>query len=107
MGRCFESAAGILIDFTYKFKGWWLCHGVVTGTGGKVKGKSYSHAWIESETLVFDTEAVMMCDKDLYYKAGNVRDVVRYSEKEAREMLLQHKNYGPWNERFFRGDLEG
>lgn len=82
-----------------------LCHGTCTGSG-PIEGVAFGHAWVEFRpfdgidrvVLVIDhsngNEATF--DRQTYYRAGECRDVTRYTPAEARAMLQRHRHYGPW-----------
>ena len=76
-----------------------LAHGIVTGTGGNVKGKKYGHAWLEmKDALVIDTEQNVTLPKDRYYQIGNIDSskVKLYDFQEVSQWLQKSGTYGPW-----------
>ncbi len=93
-GDCYVVALRFVLDHGQDFK---LCHGSVIGTG-PVEGIPFGHAWVEINDMVIDQANgnSMMLPKDIYYQAGNVKDVARYTISEARRMMIQHETYGPW-----------
>ncbi|WP_075881821.1 hypothetical protein [Vreelandella massiliensis] len=80
-----------------------LVHGVVTGQG-PVEGIQFSHAWIEGvkdgQPVVIDTSngGCFIGPPELYYLLGNIdaEQLCRYTPQAAREKLLDHKHFGPW-----------
>lgn len=98
-GKCYENSANYLLE--HPGRGLHLCHGIVTGTDGPVKGIQYGHAWIEnaSGTVVIDvsTAKEMKMPAALYYAVGQIEHVVRYNFAEAIEQMDKHEHYGPWD----------
>jgi len=98
-GDCYEVAANFLLDNPLDTDTK-LCHGTAFGRGGDAKGKRYGHAWIEiaQGNVVLDysngNNAAVYAPR--YYEIGQIKDVVRYTLKEARQMLCDHEHYGPW-----------
>lgn len=79
-----------------------LCHGEVTGTGGKARGLRYGHAWVEVDGCAIDrSNGNDVTLKDvMYYAAGSIdeEEITRYTAEEARIHALRTGNYGPWEE---------
>jgi hypothetical protein len=110
-GDCFVISANLLTcrDFEPKaamlegFEALVLAHGVVTGQG-PVAGIRYSHAWLEGEVngltmaIDFSNGRQVVIPREIYYQAGNIepREICRYTEPQARRMLVEHLHYGPW-----------
>ena len=96
--NCYQDAYNHLLNFNgaYAFVGdWKLCHGVATLAMGPNKGREYGHAWIETDTVVFDQDIVII--KSVYYRIGKIRNVRRFKLKEALEFSLREKHFGPWD----------
>lgn len=75
-----------------------LVQGNVTGQG-KIKGVRYGHSWIEKGDVVIDTSrGNKKYPKDFYYALGEIKEseVKRYTPKQAMEMAVETKHYGPW-----------
>ncbi|MGP8216486.1 MAG: hypothetical protein ACLQQ4_13035 [Bacteroidia bacterium] len=100
-GNCFEANYKAILKKPFN-RGWYLCHGIVTGQGGNVKGVQYVHAWLENDETVFDHSngKVLIMLKADYYRIGNIVNVVRYSVSEALEMALEVGTYGCWDKLF-------
>lgn len=99
-GDCYKaSAEGLLRMAEQLGNELRLAHGTCTLTAGHLKGKASGHAWLETEDLVFDLANNRDCvhRRDVYYKVGKCRKVVRYTLAQTREMLLKHRTYGPWH----------
>lgn len=95
-GDCYEVHAHYVINH---FKeNILLCHGTVwhpkTGTHG--------HAWIEYERGEFCIDIAngmnVVYPKSKYYEQGHIKDVKKYTPKEAAKMMFTTNNYGPWEE---------
>jgi hypothetical protein len=124
-GNCYEAASKLLFSKTCPVDAS-LCHGTVVGQG-PVEGSIFGHAWIEyrknipmaitdkvnkyspkqkEKSKSIDLTMVMdhsngkktTMSKELYYFLGKIRDVKYYSKKEAKEKLLSHLTYGPWDD---------
>jgi len=93
-GDCYEAAGNFVLDNRFLT----LVHGTCTGTG-PIAGIAFGHAWAEDQDLCFDVAngKNMVVRKDVYYKSGQCRDVVRYPGHEVPSLLLKHKNWGPWH----------
>jgi len=100
-GNCFEANYKALLEKPFD-QGWYLCHGVVTGQAGNVKGIQYAHAWLENGEAVFDYSngAIVILSKAEYYRIGNIANVVRYSVREALKIALETGTYGCWDKLF-------
>lgn len=111
-GNCFEHTAHYMMN--HQRDDLTLVHCVVTGTGDKVKGLDYCHAFVLHRELLSHTlgDAVVESVIDLtndyhkpivapyeYYKQiGNVKNEIHYHREEVREMLKLHQHCGPWEE---------
>lgn len=55
------------------------------------------HAWVELPgNIVFDGVVKRFYDKAGYYKVMDVSKDEEYSPKEAAELMLRYKHWGPW-----------
>lgn len=112
-GNCFENAYKAIMDIEscghnlHLIDGWKVAHGIVKGTAGVVLGQRYSHAWIETDDLVYNAETGNLFLRDLFYRFGSIKEVFRYTKAEVLEMILEHEHYGPWENRFNEDDLMG
>lgn len=73
-----------------------LCH----GTAWHADVGWHGHCWIElNEDIVMDISnrhhAVLR--REVYYKAGKIKDVKKYNVEQARELILKEGTWGPWN----------
>jgi len=100
-GDCFEANYKALLEKRFG-EGWYLCHGVVTGQGGNVKGICYTHAWLENGDVVIDYSngSVLSLPREAYYRYGKIEKVVRYTIRQAMEMALETGTYGCWDKAF-------
>ena len=106
---CFDTAAiassdkakraiAVLKEIGVTHHGVRLCHGTVTRDSDQ---REHAHAWVElpeMNDLVVDFSNghnVMMC-KHTYYTAGRIKDRKDYDYYTARQMLVRHATYGPW-----------
>lgn len=81
---------------------------MVTGTAGDVVGVDYDHAWIElGDDVVLDVAngSTDVVRREVYYAAGTVRDVVRYTREQARAAMVETGHYGPWPNLAITGEL--
>ena len=75
-----------------------LCHGEVTRPTDQ---RVHTHAWVElmemNDIVVdFSNGHAHMIPKETYYKAGKIKNRKDYEHRKAREMLVNHETYGPW-----------
>jgi len=76
-----------------------LVHALVTRS---TDGRCHGHAWVEwlGKELVFDysngTQHVV--PRSLYYKIGEIGKTYRYTQREARRLMVDTGHYGPWAE---------
>lgn len=111
LGDCYEAAANFIAKEVSKEdeSKFFLCHGIVVGTGGDVVGVRYGHAWVEMEpesgfgTLVIDRSngRDITLPKELYYRVGSIdpANVIRYTKQQAMAKLSSTGHYGPWDKR--------
>ena len=105
-GNCFEANGKVLIGLFIEDKSFarqhFLCHGIVIGQEGTpVEGQEFTHGWLELGDVVFDhsngKEVVMR--KELYYEAGEIKNIIRYTGEEAIQLLYKTQHYGPWDKK--------
>lgn len=108
-GNCFQNSAEYILanpdrDLT-------LVHCNVVGTGEKLKGVSYQHAFVIElmkieedcfmETAIdvtHDIDNPTIIPLDYYRNIGQVSKEIRYTPSEMRQMMLSTKHYGAWDE---------
>ena len=87
-----------------------LVHGEVTGQG-PLEGVKYGHCWIEDGDIVIDVSngRNIRMPKEVYYLLGRIGspetarfgieagNLHKYTWEEAREKILQHEHWGPWD----------
>ena len=73
-----------------------LCHGSVWHD----KVGWHGHCWLEDGDKVIDVSNGnnFYDSKEKYYKLGKVKNVTRYTWREAAEQMLKTGHYGPWEE---------
>lgn len=100
-GDCFEANFKALLEKPFN-NGWVLCHGIVTGQGGDVKGIRYTHAWLENGNVVYDYSNgnMLVLSQITYYRIGKIEKVIRYTVREALRMALATGTYGCWDKAF-------
>jgi len=95
LGDCYDVAGRMVMDGNEQFV---LCHGLVTGQR-ELSGQIIGHAWCEIGDIVLDfangKHTVMR--KERYYEIGKIEKVRRYTQKQACEMMMLHKTFGPWD----------
>lgn len=92
-GDCYEKNGNAFIEGMPGL----LCHGTVWHPNVGWHG----HCWIElNEDVVMDFSnghhAVLR--REVYYKAGKVKDVKKYNIEQARNLIVKEGTYGPWKE---------
>jgi hypothetical protein len=100
-GDCYEAAAKYLMDETlygHKNLHLKLVHGEVTGQG-PIEGVKYGHAWVLDGDTVIDKSngRDVRMPKAFYYALGQIERTIEYTYEEARDKLLEHQTYGPWD----------
>lgn len=96
-GRSYASAAKWVVAHP-ELENARLAHGTATGTGGRIEGQEYGHAWVEIGLMVLDTGSGWVGSRSTFYTAGQVRDVTRYDRAHLLENLLESETWGPWGE---------
>lgn len=95
LGNCYQVAGNMILNDG--IPGLVLCHGYPFSPS---KGRRIRHAWCELGDVVFDfsNEKEVVTRKEIYYEIGklNERFISRYSEKEAKELMLETGHYGDW-----------
>lgn len=82
-----------------------VAHGIATGRG-PLAGVRFVHAWVELGPFVVDESNgqsfVMTIDE--YYHLGCIQGdrVRRYTRAEVDQALVDHAQYGPWDDALFR-----
>ena len=101
-GECFQNTAEFIL-MKPEFEGTlvMLCHGMVWNSRDEFY---HPHAWLEwgdGVPLCIDPsngeEHATILLAPMYYTIGRVKDVVRYTEDEVRDRLIETGVYGPWN----------
>lgn len=79
-----------------------VVHGLPLGRGGEAHGKRYWHAWVETvrggiPTVIDYSNGlrVVMPKKD-YYRHGDIHQVWRFNEHQARALYRKLQHSGPW-----------
>lgn len=79
-----------------------LVHGLASGQGN-LKGIRYNHAWVESESVVYDNSNGRRLElpKSVYYKLGKIKEseVFRYTRSDMYKMASKFGTYGPWEKK--------
>ena len=98
-GDCYQVGCKAMFDMALDptlINDWRLCHGTVWHP----KVGWHGHCWIEIAhgLIVVDgsnghSATVMSAN---YYRIGKIKNVKKYTGKEARELILQEGTYGPW-----------
>lgn len=107
-GDCYQKNGDFILEKNYQphpgLKDWKLCHGLVTGGGGEVKGIQFGHCWAEFKGfLVYDysngNNAVVLIQD--YYRAGKIDgdNVIKYTPQELMKMIHKYGTWGPWDEK--------
>ena len=80
-----------------------IVHALVYGQGA-VKGRRFSHAWVEDGETVYDHSNGRRLEipKSLYYAIGRIRmdergAYFRYTFEQMRKKMLSSGHYGPWD----------
>jgi uncharacterized membrane protein (UPF0127 family) len=78
-----------------------LAHGEVMGQG-PIEGIPFGHAWVEQGNSVIDKSngRDINVPTVLYYAIGRINEldnVIRYPWSEAKQKILEHETWGPWD----------
>ena len=102
-GDCFVVAAELILDLPDA--GVWLCHGQprfrgVPTPGGIERGERFWHAWVETQTTVYDYSngRELQTSIEAYYVIGQIDafHVRRYTRRQAAALLIASGHNGPW-----------
>jgi hypothetical protein len=98
-GRCYEQAFWFLMNWCTPQMV--LCHGIARQDAPP--HLYFGHAWIETGKRVIDvaTGKPQRAWQWTYYRTGGIdaATVVRYTREEARQLVLKHRHFGPWDPR--------
>lgn len=101
-GSCFENCGRYLLNEA--LSDMTLVHCIVTGTGDKVKGLEFSHAFLISEDGKFafdmthsDVEPTIMLLED-FRMLGNIKNELHYSRGEAIAEMQRTGHFGAWDD---------
>jgi len=91
-GHCYELALHHILGMQEGT----LIHGEVYSY---LLGRVIDHAWVETETgFIYEPESCRYFRKDQLYKEFKMKELQRYSVREAANMALGTETYGPWTE---------
>ena len=102
-GDCYEIHAKTIIGMSkYGDNAWNLCHGEVW----HFKVGFHGHCWLENDKFCFDVsnENNVVMRKDKYYELGKIKNVRRYTGRQAAEFMVKTEHYGPWEDRQHNGN---
>lgn len=107
-GNCYQSAYDAFMnrrDFPEK-DGWRLVHGIAVLSGGRFKGHTFGHAWLENlkKHIVYDAEKDMILPTLVFYKIGKISFSIEYKKSDVAKMAVKHGHYGPWNKKIWDAD---
>ena len=91
-GNCYEVHGRTFIEGMLGL----LCHGTVWHPDVGWHG----HCWIELNKDVvidFSNGHHAALRREVYYKAGRVKDVKKYNPEQVRKLVLKEGTYGPWD----------
>ncbi len=95
-GRCYTLAWKSLVKME-DVGDWRLAHGEVNMIENDDSFRA-GHAWLESETEVFDPVINKIFDRAVYYRSRRPTKLDRFSPKEGANMILEQNSYGPWRD---------
>ena len=101
-GDCYEAAGKYMMDecaFANDCN-LSLVHGEVAGQG-ELEGVTYGHAWVLDGGTVIDRSngRNLQLPQAIYYALGQIDQIgntVQYSWPDAREKIVEHEHWGPW-----------
>lgn len=101
-GNCFDNCARYLMN--NPMSEMTLVHCTVTGTGDKVKGLDFSHAFLITDNGCFALDMThsehepTILPLDQFRMLGNIKNELHYSREEAMLELQRTEHFGPWDE---------
>ncbi len=95
-GRCYTLAWKSLTSME-DAGDWCLAHGEVNMMENDDSFRA-GHAWLESETEVFDPVINKIFDRAVFYRSRRPTKLNRFSRTEAANMILEQGSYGPWSD---------
>jgi len=97
IGSCYETAYSYILDkATAGNEDLILVHADVIGTGGKVMGMCYGHAFVLDGDNVIDTETNITIPYEEYKQLGKITNEKRYTFMEMLQEAVKSGHYGPW-----------
>jgi hypothetical protein len=90
-GDCYKNVQDYLLD--NDIPNAVIVHGVVTSRNGTL-----NHAWIETDTEVYDPTTGIKTDKQTYYSKLNPKVEARYTFQDAMKKRFSTGQFGPWTE---------
>ena len=96
-GNCYQVCAELLTQPGGQFADWEMVHGRPTLT--RPPFIQYGHAWLRQDGIVFCPTAGVTMPEWMYLQGGQIdtaTDFFVYDAQAARERMLQHEHYGPW-----------
>jgi hypothetical protein len=94
-GSCYQDS----FESLGKFEGWKLVHGIAINTGKDHEGKEFGHSWLEKDEIVYDAASGKTVPRELFYRVGQIKYTVEYTEEEARKNAVKFRHYGPWDKK--------
>jgi hypothetical protein len=88
-GRCYELSARIILARADVV----LVHGRARGPDGS----PIDHAWIEGDGFVHDATKDKNMAPEMFYRMLCAVPLVRYTPKQAADMILLYGHFGPWH----------
>jgi len=73
-----------------------LVHAIIIGQG-PIEGVEHGHAWIEDGDTVFDPANNIRLPKDEYYALARIQKAVKYTFKELKRKVTEHRTWGAWD----------
>mgnify|MGYP001327415895 FL=1 len=104
-GDCFEAAVNFVMDkCTFAENCPFVIVQAEVAGQGPLEGVSFGHAYaVDTRTnTVIDRSngRNVMMPRDVYEMLGQINQIgnfFEYSWKEAREQMIKHEHYGPWD----------
>jgi hypothetical protein len=94
VGKCYMLTGRYVMDHPDAI----LVHGTINGMRFTGKNFDNPHAWIEEGDNVKDLVLDQQLPRDIYYEVFGAKPVKKYTSDEARLIMIQTGNFGPWGE---------
>ena len=93
-GDCYQAAGNYVLDNPDAV----LVHAIGKPIVGKLRGQYFAHAWAVHEGRAIDLPngGEIRMGELAYEVLFQTEEKITYSREQVRELVLEHKHWGPW-----------